>query len=66
MKKITLLTLAFTVILGAQMLAPTKSEAQITCSTDFYSHWDNEKVADTRTDFYGNDDILLVTDLQWL
>ena len=38
MKKITLLTLAFTVILGAQMLAPTKSEAQITCSTDFYGN----------------------------
>lgn len=60
MKKITLLTLAFTVILGAQMLTPTKSEAQITCSTDFYG---NTRCVDsysgnhseTRTDFYGND-----------
>ena len=60
MKKITLLTLAFTLILGAQMLAPTKSEAQITCSTDFYGNTrcvdnDSGNYSDTRTDFYGND-----------
>ena len=60
MKKITLLTLAFTVILGAQMLTPTKSEAQITCSTDFYGNTRcvdsySGNYSETRTDFYGND-----------
>ena len=34
MKKLTLLTTAFAIFMGVQMLAPNKSEAQITCSTD--------------------------------
>ena len=38
MKKLTLLTTAFAIFMGVQMLAPNKSEAQITCSTDFYAY----------------------------
>ena len=60
MKKLTLLATAFTILMGAQMLLPNKSEAQIRCSTDFYG---NTRCVDsytgnssnTRTDFYGND-----------
>ena len=35
MKKLALLTTAFAIFMGVQMLTPNKSEAQITCSTDF-------------------------------
>jgi hypothetical protein len=61
MKKITLLATAFTILMGAQMLLPNKSEAQIRCSTDFYGNTRCVDTAivvtssDTRTDFYGND-----------
>ena len=60
MKKITLLTTAFAIFMGVQMLAPNKSEAQITCSTDFYGNTrcvdsNTGNYSDTRTDFYGND-----------
>jgi hypothetical protein len=44
MKKITLLATAFTILMGAQMLLPSKSEAQIRCSTDFYG---NTRCVDT-------------------
>ena len=60
MKNITLTAIAFTMLFGAQLLVPNKSEAQIRCSTDFYG---NTRCVDsytgnssnTRTDFYGND-----------
>jgi hypothetical protein len=60
MKKITLLATAFTILMGAQMLLPNKSEAQIRCSTDFYGNTrcvdtDTGNSSNTRTDFYGND-----------
>ena len=60
MKKLALLTTAFAIFMGVQMLTPNKSEAQITCSTDFYGNTrcvDNHtgNYSDTRTDFYGND-----------
>tara|TARA_B100000900_G_C20103325_1_gene522868 strand:+ start:129 stop:401 length:273 start_codon:yes stop_codon:yes gene_type:complete len=60
MKKLTLLTTAFAIFMGVQMLAPNKSEAQITCSTDFYGNTrcvdsNTGNYSDTRTDFYGND-----------
>lgn len=38
MKKTTIMALALTVFIGAQLLTPNKSEAQITCSTDFYGN----------------------------
>jgi hypothetical protein len=60
MKKTTMMALALTVFISAQLLTPSNSEAQITCSTDFYG---NTRCVDsysgnssnTRTDFYGND-----------
>ena len=60
MKKITLLATAFTILMGAQMLLPNKSEAQIRCSTDFYGNTrcvdtNTGNSSNTRTDFYGND-----------
>ena len=60
MKKITLLATAFTILMGAQMLLPNKSEAQIRCSADFYGNTrcvdtDTGNSSNTRTDFYGND-----------
>ena len=60
MKKITLLATAFTILMGAQMLLPNKSEAQIRCSTDFHGNTrcvdtDTGNSSNTRTDFYGND-----------
>ena len=60
MKKITLLATAFTILMGAQMLLPNKSEAQIRCSTDFYGNTRcvdsyTVNISNTRTDFYGND-----------
>lgn len=58
--KITILAVAFALFVGVQMIIPTKSEAQIRCSTDFFG---NTKCVDTDTgnssttnkDFLGND-----------
>ena len=60
MKKITITAIAFTIIFGAQLLIPNKSEAQIRCSTDFYGNTrcvdsQSGNSSNTRTDFYGND-----------
>jgi len=60
MKKITMMTIALTLFVGAQLLLPSKSEAQITCSTDFYGNTrcvdsSSGNSSNTRTDFYGND-----------
>lgn len=60
MKKITLLTVAFTMFFGLQLLKPNQSEAQITCSTDFYGNTrcvdsDTGNSSTTNRDFYGND-----------
>tara|TARA_B100000767_G_C19331378_1_gene355803 strand:+ start:147 stop:398 length:252 start_codon:yes stop_codon:yes gene_type:complete len=60
MKKITLTAIAFTIIFSVQLLIPNQSEAQVTCSTDFYGNTrcvDNQSgnSSTTRTDFYGND-----------
>ena len=38
MKKMTLLATALTVLIGMQILAPTKSEAQITCYRFLWKH----------------------------
>ena len=59
MKKLALLTTAFAIFMGVQMLTPNKSEAQITCSTDFYGNTrcvntQTGNSSNTRTDFYGN------------
>jgi len=60
MKKTIMMTIAFTIFFSVQLLIPNKSEAQITCSTDFYGNTrcvDNQSgnSSTTRTDFYGND-----------
>ena len=60
MKKLTLTAIAFAIIFGVQLLIPNQSEAQVTCSTDFYGNTrcvDNQSgnSSTTRTDFYGND-----------
>ena len=60
MKKTIMLTIAFTIFFSVQLLIPNKSEAQVTCSTDFYGNTrcvDNQSgnSSTTRTDFYGND-----------
>ena len=59
-EKITLLATAFTILMGAQIFVPNKSEAQIRCSTDFYGNTrcvdtNTGNSSNTRTDFYGND-----------
>ena len=60
------MTIAFTIFFSVQLLIPNKSEAQITCSTDFYGNTrcvDNQSgntsfsdgsTMSCRTDFYGN------------
>ena len=58
--KITNLAVALAIFVGVQMIIPSKSEAQIRCSTDFLG---NTKCVDTDTgnssttnkDFLGND-----------
>ena len=58
--KITILAVAFAIFAVVQMIIPSKSEAQIRCSTDFLG---NTKCVDTDTgnssttnkDFLGND-----------
>ena len=60
MKKTALTAIAFTIIFGVQLLIPNQSEAQVTCSIDFYGNTrcvDNQSgnSSTTRTDFYGND-----------
>jgi hypothetical protein len=60
MKKITLIAVAFTMFFGLQLLIPNQSEAQISCSTDFYGNTrcvdrDTGNSSTTNRDFYGND-----------
>ena len=55
-----MMTIAFTIFFCVQLLIPNKSEAQITCLTDFYGNIrcaDNQSgnSSTTRIDFYGND-----------
>ena len=61
------MTIAFTIFFSVQLLIPNKSEAQITCSTDFYGNTrcvDNQSgnSSTTRTDFYGNDNNCIMVD----
>ena len=60
MKKTIMMTIAFTIFFSVQLLIPNKSEAQITCSTDFYGNtWcidsQSSNSSTTSTDFYEND-----------
>ena len=60
MKKIALLTTAFAIFIGVQMIAPSKSEAQITCSTDIFGNTrcvdsNTCNYPDTKIDIFGND-----------
>ena len=60
MKKLTLLATTFAILIGMQMLVPTQSIAQITCSTDIFGNTrcvdsNTGNSSNTKTDIFGND-----------
>ena len=61
MKRLTLILGAIAICVSLQMLVPNKSEAGMTCKTDFYGNLNCTGTGSnsgfnstTKTDFYGN------------